>query len=253
MSEVRVEKSDGVMIVTIDRPEAKNAVNKPVALGIAAAMDELDESSDLSCAVLTGAGGTFCSGMDLKAFLTGELPRLPGRGFAGLVEKPPRKPLIAAVEGFALAGGFELLLACDLVVAARGAKLGIPEVKRGLVAGAGGLMRLPRTVPRAIAMEWILTGDFITAQRAYEVGLINRVVEDGRALESALELARAIAKNGPLAVATSKQVIIESVDWAADEMWAKQAPIVGPVFTSEDAKEGAAAFAQKRVPQWKGR
>ncbi|HET8707279.1 MAG TPA: crotonase/enoyl-CoA hydratase family protein [Pseudomonadales bacterium] len=254
MSEaVLVSKENGVMIVTINRPEAKNAINKQVAEGISAAMDELDSSPDLQVAILTGAGGTFCSGMDLKAFLTGETPVVPGRGFAGICEKQPEKPVIAAIEGYALAGGFEIMLSCDLAVAADNAKFGIPEVKRGLAAGAGGLLKMPSQMPYRIALEMALTGDFITAQRAYEVGLINRIVSAGTALEGAKALAEAIAANGPLAVLTSKKVMKASLDWSSDEAFAKQAPMIAPVFTSEDAREGAAAFAQKRKPNWKGK
>lgn len=251
--EVLVSKEDGIMTVTINRPEAKNAVNRAVAQGISDAMDELDDSNEVQVAILTGAGGTFCSGMDLKGFLKGENPIIKGKGFAGLVEQPPKKPLIAAVEGYALAGGFELLLASDLIVASKASKFGIPEPKRGLVAGAGGLLRLPQQVPYRIAMELALTGDFFTAERAYEIGLINRVVEEGSAMEGALELAKAIVANGPLAIAATKQIIQESQDWSSEEAFAKQGPILGPVFTSEDAREGAAAFAEKRAPQWKGK
>lgn len=251
--EVLISKEDGIMTITINRPEAKNAVNRGVAEGIAAAMEDLDSNEEVQVAILTGAGGTFCSGMDLKAFLKGEAPVVKGRGFGGLVEKPPEKPLIAAVEGYALAGGFELLLASDLIVAAEDAKFGIPEPKRGLVAGAGGLMRLPRQVPYRIAMEMALTGDFFSAQRAYEMGMINRVVANGSALEEAIKLAKSIVANGPLAVATTKKVIKESQDWSTEEMFKLQGPLVGPVFMSEDAKEGAAAFAQKRAPNWKGK
>lgn len=250
---VLTEVQDGVLIVTINRPDAKNAVNKAVAEGVAAAMDRLDGSDDLQVGVLTGAGGTFCAGMDLKAFVTGEMPMLEGRGFAGLVEKPPQKPLIAAVEGYALAGGCELALASDLIVAANNSKFGIPEVKRGLAAAAGGLMRLPQQIPYRIAMEAALTGDFFDAQRAYELGLINRIAEPGQALAQALELAKVIAANGPLAVRLSKQVIQQSGDWSHAEMWGKQQDIVNPVFTSEDAIEGATAFAEKRAPNWKGK
>ncbi len=250
---VLVDVADGVMTVTINRPEAKNAVNKQVAEGIAAAMDKLDGSDDIHVAILTGADNTFCAGMDLKAFVTGELPFVEGRGFAGLVEKLPRKPLIAAVEGHALAGGLELAIACDLVVTADNAKFGIPETKRGLAAGAGGLMRLPRQIPPRIAMELAMTGDFIDAQRAADLGLVNKVVPAGTALEGAKELAAKIAANGPLAVAVSKQVILESADWTADNMWENQGKIVQPVFSSEDAIEGATAFAEKRAPVWKGK
>ena len=250
---VLVDIADGVMTVTLNRPKAKNAANKALSEGVAAAMDELDSNDDIRVAILTGAGGTFCAGMDLKAFVSGEMPMVEGRGFAGLTEAPPVKPLIAAVEGFALAGGLELMISCDLVVAADNAKFGIPEVKRGLAAAAGGLMRLPRQVPPRVAMEMALTGDFIDATRAAEIGLVNRVVPAGSALEAAQELAATICANGPLAVKVSKQVIAESGDWGADEMWQKQQALVMPIFTSEDAIEGATAFAEKRAPNWKGK
>jgi enoyl-CoA hydratase len=251
--EVLVTEDDGVLIVTINRPEARNAVNRAVALGIAAAMDRLDASPGLRAGILTGAGNSFCSGMDLKAFLGGELPMLEGRGFGGLVEAPPQKPLIAAIEGYALAGGFELSLACDLAVAADNARFGLPEAKRGLVAAAGGLVRLPRLAPYRIAMELALTGEMMSASRAYELGLLNRVVAPGQAFAVAMELARVIAANGPLAVAASKQVVRDSGAWDSAQMWTRQHEITAPVFMSEDAREGAGAFAEKRVPAWKGR
>jgi enoyl-CoA hydratase len=248
---VLTEVRGNVLIVTLNRPEAKNAANKALAEGVAAAMDRLDSDNDLRVGIITGAGGTFCSGMDLKGFLAGERPHIPGRGFAGLTEAPPRKPLIAAVDGYALAGGFEIALACDMIVANVDSKFGIPEVKRGLAAAAGGLVRLPRQIPQRLAMELALTGDFISAARAYEMGLINRIVP-GVALEGALELAQAISANGPLAVAASKQVIREQQDWSQAEQWAKQYELTAAVFTSNDAREGAAAFAQKRAPNWTG-
>lgn len=250
---VLVDVADGVMTITLNRPKAKNAVNRAMAEGVAAAMDELDGNDAIRVGIITGAGGTFCAGMDLKAFVTGELPMLEGRGFAGFVESPPQKPLIAAVEGFALAGGLEVMISCDLVVAADNAKFGIPEVKRGLAAAAGGLIRLPRQVPPRVAMELALTGDFMDAERAIGMGLINRSVPAGAALEGAQALAATIVANGPLAVKLSKQVISESGDWSAQEMWQKQQEIVMPIFTSEDAIEGATAFAEKRAPNWKGK
>jgi enoyl-CoA hydratase len=250
--EVLTDVRDGVLIVTLNRPEAKNAATKQLSELVAAAMDRLDAEDDLRVGIITGAGGTFCSGMDLKGFLRGETPFVPGKGFAGLTESPPKKPLIAAVDGYALAGGFEIMLACDLVVANKNAKFGIPEAKRGLAAAAGGLVRLPRQIPPRLAMELALTGDFVSAQRAHDMGLINRVTE-GPALEGALELAASITANGPLAVARSKQVIVESREWSEAEMWKKQGETLGNLFMTEDAREGAAAFAEKRKPNWKGR
>lgn len=250
--EVLTEVDNGVLTVTINRPESKNAMTKAAAEGIAEAMDRLDADDNLRVGILTGAGGTFCSGMDLKGFLRGESPSIEGRGFGGIVQKPPVKPLIAAVEGYALAGGLELMIACDLVVANKGAQFGIPEAKRGLVAAAGGVMMLPDQIPERVAMELALTGDFISADRAYELGLINRVV-DGSAIIGARELADRIVANGPLAVRVSKQIIKESRGWPMDERYDKQAQLIGPVFVSEDAREGAAAFAEKRKPNWKGK
>ncbi len=248
---VLTEVRGNILIVTLNRPEAKNAANKALAEGVAAAMERLDSDNDLRVGIITGAGGTFCSGMDLKGFLAGETPQIPGKGFAGLTEAPPAKPLIAAVDGYALAGGFEIALACDLIVANKDSKFGIPEVKRGLAAAAGGLVRLPRQIPQRLAMELALTGEFVSAQRAYEMGLINRIV-DGVALEGALQLAEAISANGPLAVAASKQVIREQQDWSQAEQWKNQYALTAKVFTSSDAREGAAAFAQKRAPNWTG-
>jgi enoyl-CoA hydratase len=251
--EVLVSRRDGVQIITINRPEARNALNRAVALGVAAALDELDESDELRVGILTGAAGTFSSGMDLKAFLRGESPGIEGRGLAGLTQAPPRKPLIAAVEGWALAGGFELALACDLVVAARTARFGAPEVKRSLVAAAGAALLLPKRIPYAVAMELLITGDPISAERAYEVGLVNRLVDEGQALDAAIGLAATIAANGPLAVAASKLIARSTADWPSAQAWAEQSRIVQPVFASQDAHEGAAAFAEKRPPVWKGR
>ncbi|MFC0864665.1 crotonase/enoyl-CoA hydratase family protein [Sphaerimonospora cavernae] len=250
--EVLVEADGGVAVVTINRPRAKNAVNGAVARGIAAALDELDERRDVSAIVITGAGGTFCAGMDLKAFLGGDFPVVEGRGFGGITERSARKPMVAAVEGYALAGGFEIALSCDVIVASEEAKFGLPEPKRGLVAAAGGVMRLPRRIPYHVAMEIALTGDFYPTSRLYELGLVNRVTPAGEALAGALELARKIAANAPLALAATKRVVIESADWSQEEMFAKQSEITGPIFASKDAMEGAAAFAEKRAPNWSG-
>jgi enoyl-CoA hydratase len=251
MSEVLTEVCDGVLIITINRPEAKNAVNKAVAEGVAAAMEQLDTDVALNAGIITGAGGTFCSGMDLKAFLRGELPHVAGKGFAGFVQTPPAKPLIGAVEGYALAGGMEIAIACDLLVANSKAQFGIPEVKRGLVAAAGGLLTLPSVIGKRMALELALTGDFISAQRAYEMGFVNRLT-DGAALDAALELAHVVAANGPLALIASKRIINERPDWSLQEMWQKQNEIGAEVFKSNDAREGAAAFAEKRKPNWTG-
>jgi len=250
---VLMETSDGVMVITINRPSARNAVNLAVAEGIAAALDDLDARDDLHVGIITGAGGTFCAGMDLKAFLRGETPTLPGRGFAGITSRPPAKPLIAAVEGYALAGGCEIALACDMVVAARSAQFGIPEVRRGLAAAANGLLRLPERIPRNVAMELALTGDFLPAERGHALGLVNRLTDDGAALDGARQLAGSIAANGPLAVRATKRVIVESPAWPAGKRAELQQEILGPLFISQDAQEGARAFAEKRAPQWRGR
>jgi enoyl-CoA hydratase len=250
---ILAERDQGVLTITISRPEVRNAIDAETAHGLAAALDELDSDPGLTAAVLTGAGGTFCSGMDLRAFLAGERPSTEGRGFAGLVERPPAKPVIAAVEGAAVAGGFEVVLACDLVVAAQDARFGLPEVKRGLVAAGGGLLRLPRRVPYHLAMEWALTGEYITAEQAARAGLVNRLVPPGTAAAEAAGLARVIAANGPLAVAATKRIIVESADWPGAEQFARQRAISEPVRSSQDAREGALAFREKRAPHWQGR
>jgi len=251
--EVLVAHEDGVVVVTINRPAQRNAVNRAVSYGVCAALDELDARDDLRVGILTGAGGTFCSGMDLKAFLRGEVTRVEGRGIMGIAFTPPRKPVIAAVEGYALAGGFEAALACDLLVAARDAQFGLPEVKRGLAAAAGGLLRLPRLIPQRIAMEMALTGDMVSAERLERYGLVNVMTEPGGALDAARLLARRIIVNAPMSVAASKRVIVEQRDWALAEMFARQQEITGPVLASEDAKEGAAAFAERRAAVWRSR
>ena len=247
------EQRGNVLLITLNRPEVRNAVNGAVAAGVAGALDELDARDELSVGVLTGAGGFFCAGMDLGAFVRGESPWFEDRGFAGIAQRASRKPLIAAIEGFAVAGGMEIALACDLIVAARGAKIGIPEVKRSLVAAGGALLRLPRRMPYHAVMELALTGDPVLAERMHEFGVVNRLAEPGAAVDIALELAAQIARNGPLALDASKRVLQEQFDWSSEEMWDRQNAISRPVFESEDAKEGASAFKEKRDPVWKGR
>jgi enoyl-CoA hydratase len=248
---VLVEQRDRILIITINRPEAKNAVNAAVSRALADAMDRLDGDAGLSVGVLTGAGGSFCAGMDLKAFARGENVVVEGRGM-GFTQRPPVKPLISAVEGYCLAGGCELALATDLIVASKDSAFGIPETKRGLVAGGGGLLRLPQRIPYAVAMELALTGERLSAQRAHELGLVNALAEPGQVLDAAIELAEKITANGPLAVAATKRIIVESREWSEAEMWDKQAKILAPVFMSNDAREGAVAFAEKRPPKWTG-
>ena len=249
---VLVEQRDRVLLITINRPDQRNAVNRAVAEGIAAALDRLEAEAELSTGILTGAGKGFCAGQDLKALVAGEVSIVENGGFAGIVQRDLKKPVIAAVEGFALAGGCEVALACDLIVSSSDAKFGVPEVKRGLVAAAGALRRLPERLPLGIAKELVLTGEPITAQRAADLGLVNRLAEPGQALDAALGLAAEIAKNGPLALAVSKEILDLQAAWTEDEFWQKQMEYGQKVFTSKDAIEGATAFAEKREPVWTG-
>lgn len=249
---VLVETVDGLMVITINRPEVRNAIDGAVSYGVCAAVDELDARADLRVGILTGAGGTFCSGMDLKAFLRGESTRVKHRGLMGIARTPTDKPLIAAVEGYALAGGFEAVLACDLVVAARDATFGLPEAKRGLAAAAGGLIRLPRLIPERVALEMALTGDPVDAAFLHAHGLVNRITEPGGALAEATRLARRIIANAPMSVAAAKRVVREQRDWSTAESFNRQDTITAAVIASNDAKEGARAFAEKREPRWSG-
>ena len=249
---VLIERRDRALVVTINRPDQRNAVNMDVAEAIAAAMVTLDDDPALAVGIVTGAGGGFCSGMDLKAFAKGERPYVGDRGFAGITRRSADKPLIAAIEGFAVAGGLEIALACDLIVAARGARLGLPEVKRSIVPSSGGLLRLPRMLPRGIAVEMALTGEPILAERAADLGMVSRLCEPGQALTVALELAAAVARNGPLAVAAIKRILREAPDWPDGEFFLLQAEISEPVINSQDAREGARAFAERRDPVWRG-
>jgi enoyl-CoA hydratase len=248
-NEIVTETHGRVRLITLNRPEARNAVNSALGLALVAAIEELDSDDGLTAGVLTGAGRGFSAGMDLKAFAS----EGPPKGFNQFLVNGSQKPLIAAVEGFALAGGLEIALTCDLIVAARGVKLGIPEVNKGLFAAGGGLFRLPARVPYGVAMEMALTSDPVLAEQAHELGLVSRLAEPGKAAEVALELAERIAQNAPLAVAASKQIIRRTRGLSEDDAWALQGPLVGKVFTSQDAKEGPRAFAEKRPPKWTGR
>lgn len=249
---VTLQRDDALLIITIQRPQARNAIDRASSEALARAFDALDGDPALRAGILTGQGEHFCSGMDLKAFLRGERIELPGRGLGGIVETPPAKPVIAAVEGYALAGGFELALACDMIVASETARFGLPEVRRGLIAGSGGLLRLPHRIPRQIALEYALTGALMTAAEARQWGLINRLVPAGEALTHAIELARQIAANAPLAVSASRDIVRHATDWPANERWARQTILLEKVLASNDAKEGARAFAERREPRWQG-
>lgn len=250
---VLLDRCDAITVLTVNRPAARNAIDLATAKAIEAAIDEFEADDTARVLVLTGADGNFSAGMDLIGMTRGEFPVTEHRGPLGITAKPPAKPMISAVEGFALAGGFELALAGDLIVAARDARFGIPEVKRGLVAAAGGVMRLTQRLPRSIAAELALTGGRISAERLHQLGLINRVTDPGEALEVALELAGEIAAAAPLAVAASKRIIDETPDWSVAEGFAKQGELAIPAITSKDAAEGALAFAEKRDPVWQGR
>jgi len=247
-SAVLTEIRGRVLLITLNRPEAMNAINTDLAQGLLGAIEELDSNDGLTAAVLTGNGRGFCSGMDLKAFAAGG----PPQGFDQFLETGSEKPLIAAIEGFALAGGLEVALTCDLLVAAEDAKIGIREVKVGLFAAGGALLRLPRRVPYSVAMEMALTGQPITADQAKSHGLVSRVTEKGGTVEAAMELAESIAENAPLAVAASKALIQAQQGITEEEFWELQKPHMRKVFTSNDAKEGPASFAEKRSPNWSG-
>ena len=249
---VRVVQEGKLLVITLCRPAMRNAIDRATSQALADAMDRLDSDDTVTVGILTGEGGHFCSGMDLKAFVKGERIELPGRGLGGIIETPPKKPVIAAVEGFALAGGFELALACDLIVAADNAQFGLPEVKRGLMAGSGGLLRLPQRIPRQIAMQYALTGDLMSAAQARQWGLVNLLTLPGEALGEAKTLAHKIAANAPLAVSVSKQVVSDSLHWPADERWQRQNDLLEIIIHSNDAKEGATAFSEKRPPLWTG-
>lgn len=252
---VLTERQGNVLVVRLNRPDARNAVSGAVATGIEAAIDELEGDDTLVCGVLAANGPIFCAGADLKLVAAGrggEMATQRG-GFAGLVRRQRTKPLVAAIHSDALAGGFEIALACDLLVAAAGAKLGLPEVKRSLVALGGGLVELPRLVGEKLALELALTGDAIPVERLERAGLVSRVVPAADVEREALALAGRIGANGPLAVRASYRIIRDTRDADTERSWEKSMAIGLPVFSSEDAHEGATAFVEKRAPAWKGR
>ena len=251
--EVLRERRGHVEVLTINRPEARNALNRATAIALGAALDECDADDDVWVVVLTAAGDkAFSAGMDLKAFAAGEFP-ITEQGFGGITKREFSKPLIAAANGSALAGGFEMMISCDMVVAAEHAKFGIPEASRGLVAGAGGLIRLPKLVPLAVAYEMALTADPSDADRAYELGLVNRVVPGDQVLDVAVALAERIAQNAPLAVRTSKDIMKRSRELTEADAWSASDEAFAAIGASADAMEGAVAFAEKRAPNWQGK
>lgn len=249
---VEVRRDGAVLIITINRPDKRNAINREMSLAIARALDELDSDSTLRVGILTGAGAHFCAGMDLQAFADGRPPELEGRGFGGLTEMPPQKPLVAAVEGFALAGGLELALACDLIIAGDTAMFGLPEVRLGLIAGSGGLIRLPDRIPRSLATKYALTGERFSAREAERHGMVVETCATGDALNRALLLAREIAANAPLSVQMTKRILNEFSSDRESGVWQRQAPLIEEVLSSADATEGALAFTEKRNPMWSG-
>ena len=254
MSVIEVERRELVAVVTINRPDARNAINGDVANGMEAALDELEADSEIQAVIITGAGPTFCAGADLKLVAAGRGAEMATKrgNFAGIVTRTFPKPLIAAVNGPALAGGFEIVLSCDLVVAAEHAIFGLPEARRGLFAAAGGLIRLPKRVPRALATELAITGDPIDAPRALQLGLVNRVVPAAEVIDAALALAARIAENGPLAVRNSLTMVREAGDLTEEQAWPRNIELALEVFASKDSIEGATAFAEKRQPRWTG-
>jgi enoyl-CoA hydratase len=246
------EKRGHVLVLTLNRPQAKNAFNAAMSQALSDAIDQFDADPALRVAVLTGAGGSFSAGMDLKALLKGEQSATPKRGGFGMMARPPEKPLVAAIEGYAVAGGMELALCADLIVASETSQFGLPEVKRGLVAVGGGLVRLPSRIPYHVVMEIALTGDMVPAQRLHELGLISRIVRQGEALNAAIELAERIASNAPLALNATKQILTRARDWTDADAWGEQRKLARTALMSQDAKEGARAFAEKRAPVWRG-
>ncbi|WP_077213193.1 crotonase/enoyl-CoA hydratase family protein [Bacillus dakarensis] len=249
---VLTEKRGKIFIITINRPEVKNACDGATGMQMCQAIDAFEEDENLFVAIITGAGGTFSAGADLKAAARGEDRSTPRGGF-GIMAKPPRKPIIAAIEGYAVAGGMELALSCDLIVAANNAKMGLPEVRHNLVAVGGGLFRLPKRMPYHLVMELALTADMLPAEHFHRFGVVNRLTEPGQALQTAIELAERLIVNGPTAQIATKEIIRHAYEWTEEEAWEKQKVIAQPALDSEDRKEGLKAFAEKRKPIWSGK
>ncbi len=252
MALVERERRGPVEILRLNRPEARNAISPEVSVAMAEALDAAETDAEVRAVVVTGTGDVFCAGADLKVVAQGrggEIAAAKG-GFAGLTNRDFPKPLIAAVQGPALAGGFEIVLSCDLVVAADDARFGIPEVQRGLIAAAGGLLRLPKRVPLALALEFAMTGDPISAIRAFELGLVNRLVPRDRVLDEAVALAERIGEHSPIAVRLSRQLVKEAAELSESEGWQRNAKYAIEVFKSGDAIEGSSAFAERRKPNW---
>ncbi|MEK4425795.1 crotonase/enoyl-CoA hydratase family protein [Solibacillus sp. FSL K6-1523] len=252
---ILTERRGRLLIVTINRPEAKNAFDFATSSQMNEAMDMYENDPELSVAIITGAGGVFSAGADLKALGRGEKLSGPmlSRGGFGIMRKPPNKPIIAAIEGHAVAGGFELALCCDLIVAAKGSKMGLPEAKHNLVAVGGGLIHLPKRMPYHLVMELALTADMWPVERMHTYGVVNRIAEPGESLNVAIELAERLLENGPTALIASKEIIRQSYDWTVEEAWENQVPIAKHAMESEDRDEGLRAFAEKRKPVWTGR
>lgn len=246
---VETSRADEILVITLNRPEARNAINSDLSLGVLDALRRLDADADLRVGILTGAGSVFCAGLDLKAFATDGLPEKIDDVFRYRCHKP----LVAAVEGAAVGGGLEMALVADLVVAGRDARFGSPEVKFGLFPGGGALLRLPRYLPESIVTEMALTGEPISAELAFHHGLVTRLCEPGHAIEGALELAAAIARNAPLGVEAAKRLLKMVPGRTEEDLWSKQIQMVDAVFHSDDAQEGARSFAEKRPPRWTGR